>query len=437
MLSFLLLIYDTQKEYRRNMLSRWNVHNEQVLRMMKKAVSFRPIVDIQKFITENICDIPEKPDIEAMQQNIRDYKRHEMLAQRQEEKLTALQEISKLYREMNQAIERWRVQSFLVLWSKKEVEQAQIDRFELEKKDRTTELNAIEESITAISAQITQKEGRRRELDLACAQSSVFQEEEKLRTRKQALLNEQEKLIQDLQSLALEIKRESFRLNGLCDSVLKQDAEEILLPVQKAAENVLKAYSLFTSGNYELFSHSLALFERAQQTAAELSKAIRDALHRAEDHLAELKEEQDQKSAALANLRKNIKDYPRGLLQLKSRLESELKSQVGRPVRIDILADVLELADEHWRGAVEGYLNAQKFYLLVEPTYYKNALLIFDRIKQEFGFASFGLVDIGKLRELETIRPRDDSLAKKVDTESKLARSYRMHILPFGKEIAQ
>lgn len=40
-------IYDTQKEYRRNMLSRWNVHNEQVLRMMKKAVSFRPIVDIQ------------------------------------------------------------------------------------------------------------------------------------------------------------------------------------------------------------------------------------------------------------------------------------------------------------------------------------------------------------------------------------------------------
>ena len=80
-------IYDTQKEYRRNMLSRWNVHNEQVLRMMKKAVSFRPIVDIQKFITENICDIPEKPDIEAMQQNIRDYKRHEMLAQRQEEML--------------------------------------------------------------------------------------------------------------------------------------------------------------------------------------------------------------------------------------------------------------------------------------------------------------------------------------------------------------
>ena len=61
------------------MLAKWNVHNEQVSRMLKKAVSFRPIVDIQKFITENICDIPDKPDIEAMQQNIRDYKRHEQL----------------------------------------------------------------------------------------------------------------------------------------------------------------------------------------------------------------------------------------------------------------------------------------------------------------------------------------------------------------------
>ena len=422
-------IYDTQKEYRRNMLSRWNVHNEQVLRMMKKAVSFRPIVDIQKFITENICDIPEKPDIEAMQQNIRDYKRHEMLAQRQEEKLTALQEIGKLYREMNQAIDRWRVQSFLVLWSKKEMEQAQIDRFELEKRDSTTELAAIEKSIMTISDRIAQKENRRRELDLACAQSSVFQEEEKLRNRKQALLDEQKRLMQDLQSLALEIKKESFQLNGLCDSVLKQNAEEVLLPVQEAAESVRKTYSLFVSGSYEIFSYSSAPFESAQQAAAELTKAIRNALHIAEDRLAELKEEQDQKRTVLANLRKDIKDYPRGLLQLKARLESELNSRIGSPVRIDILADVLELADERWRGAVEGYLNAQKFYLLVDPAYYKSAVLIFDRIKKEFGFASFGLVDIGKLRERETIRPRDDSLARKVDTDNKLARSYIDYLL--------
>ena len=220
-------IYDSQKEYRKNMLSRWNVHNEQVLRMMKKAVSFRPIVDIQKFITENICDIPDKPDIEAMQQNIRDYKRHEQLAQHQEEKLAALQEIGKLYREMNQAIDRWRVQSFLVLWSEKEVEQSLIDQRELEKQDRLAELSAAEEEIQNLANLIKQKEDRRRELDLACAQSSVFQEEEKLRSRKETLLGEQKKLLQELQSLALEIKKESSRLNSFYSDVAALSADNM------------------------------------------------------------------------------------------------------------------------------------------------------------------------------------------------------------------
>jgi len=421
-------IYDTQKEYRRNMLSRWNIHKEQVLRMMKKAVSFRPIVDIQKFITENICDIPEKPDIEAMQQNIRDYKRHEMLAQRQEEKLSALQEIGKLYREMNQAIERWRVQSFLVLWSHKELVQAQIDRRELEKRDCAADLASTEDAIGALTTQIEQKENRRRELDLACAQSSVFQEEERLRNQKQMLLEEQKKLMLDLHTVAMEIKRDALWWNDLCNAIIGLDSEEVLVPVQNAAEEVLKTFNLFTAGNYEIFSHSLTPFEEVQQAVADLSNVIRSTLHKIEDHIAELHTQKDQKNSALANLRKNIKDYPRGLLQFKERLANELGKQTERPVRIDILADVLELSDERWRGAVEGYLNAQKFYLLVDPAYYQNALSIFDRIKKEFG-SSFGLVDIGKLREREKISPWDDSLAKKVETKNMLARSYIDYLL--------
>ena len=375
-------IYDTQKEYRRNMLSRWNVHNEQVLRMMKKAVSFRPIVDIQNFITENICDIPDKPDIEAMQQNIRDYKRHELLAQRQEEKLAALQEIGRLYREMHQAIDRWQVQSFLVLWAQKEIKQSQIHRLELEKADCTANLTATEDRIREIATQITQKEDRRRELELACAQSSVFQEEEKLRGRKQALLDEWEQLHREMRSLAQEIKKEARRLNNLCSAILEQEAEENLLPVQDAAQGVLKAYAVFASENHEMFSHSLAPFENAQQAAAVFSETVRGAQHKIEDRLAELKEQQDQKRVALANLRKNIKDYPKGLLQFKESLADELEHQVGGSVAIDILADVLEVADERWRGAVEGYLHAQKFYLLIDPAYYQRALPVFDRIKE-------------------------------------------------------
>ena len=422
-------IYDTQRDYRRNMLSRWNVHNEQVLRMLKKAVSFRPIVDIQKFITENICDTPDKPDIEAMQQNIRDYKSQEVFARRLEEKLAALKKISGLYREMNQAIERWRVQAFLVQWSQKEMQQSKLHQLELEKQDCTDKLTATEERIRDISDKIAQNEDRRRKLEAICDQSRLSQEKEKLDSRRQALQEEQNRLQRELQTLAQQIQAEALRLKKLCGEILEQEADETLPPVQKAAQKVLDAYAFLAPENGEVFAHPLESFEDAQQAVAAFSGALRSAQHKLDDRLAEWNGQKDQKNAALANLRKNIKDYPRGLLQLKKRLAEELEHQTGSPVPIDILADVLEVADERWRGAVEGYLHTQKFYLLVDPAYYKQALSIFDRLKKEFGAMSFGLVDVGKLRERETLHPRDDSLAKKVETENPLARSYIDYLL--------
>ena len=44
---------------------------------------------------------------------------------------------------------------------------------------------------------------------------------------------------------------------------------------------------------------------------------------------------------------------------------------------------MLEIEDERWRGAVEGYLNNQKFYFLVEPAYYEQALRIYNKLKWE------------------------------------------------------
>ena len=422
-------VYDTQWEYRRNMLSRWNVHNEQVLRMMKKAVSFRPIVDIQQFITENICDIPDKPDIEAMQQNIRNYKRHEQLAQQQEEKLTALQEISTLYREMTRSVDRWRVQSFLVQWAQKEDMQAQIDSREQEKRNCLSELTAADTAIEDLAGQVQAKEERRRQLDRDYAQSDTYQERERLGNQKQSLLTEQSKLVQEMERDALEIKREALRLTNLCETALAWDAEEVLIPVQQAAEQVQRTYARLSSGECAIFSQEQTVFEDARQAAAALSDALAKAAHQLGDKVAELQQQLTEKQTALADLRRNIKDYPRGLLPFRAKLAEELEQQAGGPVAVDILADVLEIEDERWRGAVEGYLNNQKFYFLVEPAYYEQALRIYNKLKWEKSLNAYGLVDIGTLREREHIDPQSGSLAEKVETGNALARTYMDYLL--------
>ncbi len=425
-------LYDSQKEYRRDMLAKWNVHSDQVRRMLKKAVSFRPIVDIQKFITENICDIPDKPDIEAMQQNIRDYKRHEQLARRQEEKLKKLYEISALYREMQSAIDRWQQQTFLVLWAQKADLEGRIEQIRLEEQDCRAEAAKAAGEMNRVSEEIDHKRRRQDELKAACAQSSVAQEENRLRSDKERLLQEQKKLLSLLQSTALEMKREAVRLCTLCQEMSDWREDRRLEPVVSAADRIQKAYAVFLDCDERVFGKSPAIFEKAQAAAAKFMEAVRDASYKTEDALHSLRLEQDSRRAALANLRKNIKDYPRGLLQLRERISAELERQGGQRVQIDILADVLEIpeAEEHWRNAVEGYLNTQKFYLLVPPEHYQSALTFYNRIKGEYnGRSSFGLVDIARLREKEHIVSREDSLARKVETENDLARAYIDYLL--------
>ena len=421
-------LYDTQKQYRADLLAKWNVHNEQVMRMMKKAVSFRPIVDIQKFITENICDIPEKPDIEAMQQTIRDYKRDEQLAQRQEEKLEALHNIRRHYQDWQQAIERWRIQSFLSRWAEKEVQQAAIERAEQAKRECEAALGEAEKQMEALATEIGQKENRQRELDRAIAQSNVYQEAERLEQQKAERVLEQKKLMDGCQKLALEMRREAGRINHICEKVMAWE-EETLAPVQQAAENAKKAYTPFESAGPDLFARPISLFEQAQSATSDFWRSVRNTAHKVEDQVDAYKIEADQKKAALANLRKNVKDYPRGLIELQKRLSTELEQQIGHPVEVYILADVLEIREEAWRGAVEGYLNMQKFYLLVEPVYYQSALKLYDQIKRDFMQNTFGIVDVGKLREQEKIEPKENSLAQKVETQNDLARSYIDYLL--------
>ena len=71
----------------------------------------------------------------------------------------------------------------------------------------------------------------------------------------------------------------------------------------------------------------------------------------------------------------------------------------------------------------------QKFYLLVEPVYYQLALKLYDQIKRDFMQNTFGIVDVGKLREQEKIEPKENSLAQKVETQNDLARSYIDYLL--------
>ena len=135
----------------------------------------------------------------------------------------------------------------------------------------------------------------------------------------------------------------------------------MLVPVQQAAEQVQRTYARLSSGECAIFSQEQTVFEDAQQAAAALSDALAKAAHQLGDKVAELQQQLTEKQTALADLRRNIKDYPRGLLPFRAKLEEELEQQAGTLVAVDILADVLEIEDERWRGAVKAISTTRSF----------------------------------------------------------------------------
>jgi uncharacterized protein YPO0396 len=116
--------------------------------------------------------------------------------------------------------------------------------------------------------------------------------------------------------------------------------------------------------------------------------------------------------------------YPENTVRLCQAITQEF---LNRGIRSEphIFSELLEITDPRWQDAVEGYLNAQRFYILVEPQYYSVALAIYDRIRTEIH--SVGLVNTEQLRMNEKIDP--DSLAYVVTCENRWANAYAVYLL--------
>ncbi len=63
------------------------------------------------------------------------------------------------------------------------------------------------------------------------------------------------------------------------------------------------------------------------------------------------------------------------MLRLKGEIEKEFRKQ-AIVSDVYILADLLEITDEKWRNAIEGYLSSQRFDIIVEPRYYDIAAAV-------------------------------------------------------------
>lgn len=105
-------------------------------------------------------------------------------------------------------------------------------------------------------------------------------------------------------------------------------------------------------------------YDSCYEQKKELTKALREKQKLADD------------------IKNNRKSYRDSLRQARAALEQKLSDRYGRSVRVQILADLFDVADEKWKDAIEGRLGRLKFALITEPFAAGDAADIFRQMKQ-------------------------------------------------------
>lgn len=426
--------FDSVRDYKDEILARFNVHTERYFSMIKKAVSFKQITNIQQFITENICEVDGEISIEEMQENIRSYKRQEELAKNLEKRKEALTEIQGVYRELIKLLQTIQMQEYVVCRADFEKTQSEIEQKLQKLTENRKRIKLLKGEISTLELQYADIEKERDEWVIKREGNSAQKEFDRLEEeieRKSKQIEEIEKKVKDV---VFEIRREGLAWKELLvkalgeleivpDRLKQQELSICYENVQDKLEKLAQLSVDEFSGQDEEFWIE---YSKALDSFVTSIKAIAFAFT---SEYGKMQQEKEVLRAEINRLESGHKSYNPIYVEFKEKLQNLYKQNTGRTLQCDFLADVIEMKEERWHNVTEGYLNTQRFYLLVQPEDFDEVYKIFKQLKASKNYAGTGIVDIYKLRKEEHLQAKQGSLAEKIATDNPLARSYIDYLL--------
>ncbi|MCL6611612.1 MAG: ATPase [Peptococcaceae bacterium] len=377
--------------YQKALLARMGQLHERFFPVFTKAMTFKPITNIRDFVYDYILD-PRELQLDLMKQNFEIYERYrlelENLKERKEELLRIADQFSR-YSRLREVVAE---QEYVLRRLKyvKEVEDR--DRLEGLVARLKKKIDGLEDRLKLLGEQ--EEEARRKQQE---AYEKWYGHRNK---REQERLKDQIKKLEDelvektrlLETLRGWIRQE-LRLLG---SLAAWEGNEFWRWEEGEADRLNRAMDLLAgllSG--EISGEDEAVLNRFREAGvflAELHSRFTKSVGRVEDALKDLGAQEADLRQQIAGLEQKKRPYSPHVLKLKSLLEERL---AGRSP-VWIFCEEVEIRDEAWRDAVEGYLNTQRFDLLVKPQCFAEALSLYEREKWRHRIEGVGLVDTEK-----------------------------------------
>lgn len=421
--------FESNRSYQTTFKGKMGSLNDKFFSLFRKSVPFSPIMDIERFISEFVCDVSSRVDISDMQDNIRYYKQLEHEVELVQDRINRLEEVGEKFRDFAKEDKRLLVQEYLM--DRAEKKQAEdtilVHQKQLEKiKEKREELSDL---LTAALEHREKLEEKSKKLLEEKFGSDIYQKSQFLSHEKKRLMTDIEKIEGEMASLVKKMHTIGYlwreNLEAFCQNTEPKDQEETAYLTTALREDV--AYFLDVQQD-RLKELSLDRFTRAKTYMKEYQSQVYQELHDLTGWVREGRKKLEQLKNEISNLEKGIKPYHPKLVELRKEIQDGLQEKYGEKIPVHVFCERLEIRDQKWQDAIEGYLHTQKFYLLVAPDYFTDALKIYDRLKFDRKFYDIGLVDVGKLLKLK-LRREKDSLAEEVVTEDPFARAFADFLL--------
>jgi uncharacterized protein YPO0396 len=376
--------------------------------MIPKSLAFKPMDNVKEFINRFI--LSEKTiEVETLRHNIASLKELEDLIEITKEKINDFKMIL-LKNDEILAKER-EIKTNEIMIRKAEIEAKKLAIEDNEKYNQmlSQQLQSEQSKLELLNQSLKNERNRQTSLMVALGQNETVQ-------------------------LVKDTKHRIEMLNKDKDNVQKSmDKLNIMLNTTSEALTLLKQFEVYVISKVDLMSLGLAEKDAASKSEyiyklrKELTSLLKNYNYdnvRLNDLLEKYKNQKIKLTQEIHNLKNKKLTYPDNTIKLMTAIEKEFMSMEIRS-EPRIFSDLLEITDPRWQNAVEGYLNTQRFYIIVEPQHYNIALGVYNKIKKEVH--TVGLVNTNKL---DINAGSDmDSLAYVIKSENRWAKAYAIYLL--------
>lgn len=398
----------TKKEAKRGFRTAFGSINEDFYRLIPKALAFKPIADVKDFIYQNILEEKEI-DVTAIKDSIRSYKELENTLKLINKKIADLKEIDSIYQELKGIQEQkdyidYLMHLFDVEAVRSEMNDAskQIEKQEILRVSKEKEINDLDHELLSLNE-------RSKELYIALSNNDTFKAEEYLNRE---ILRTQTNIT------ALEANQQSFLKR--CGKY-KESVDQIRKICSDKLFNEMANLPLVQINSMDVASTKIRLQDFSERLKTFQNHLLQElgALNTKKKALVS---EINEISISLKSVEQNHVNFPNALIQMRNEIEEGLKRIYNYDIKVHIFAELCEITDRNWADVVEVFLGNRRFYFIVEPRYYDQALLIYDRIKGRYRLYGVGLVNTKQISKFNTYEP--NSLASILTSENQDAQRY-------------